>query len=214
MLLPNSLALFVFSILAGRWVGKYSTQKMISGGLLVLALGLILMNFWLTPDAGFMAYLLPLVLMGAGYSVANTPRFSVVLPSAPPELAGAVSATNNASLKLGSAFGIAVMGAFFQSIARNTYISDRVEASVQTADIRRSAEVIGAWLQTNSGNVAGEFGITVQQLEGVIGNYQNTFTTGTAQALLVAAVVAWFTYREGRSETQTSTSSTSGGKVQ
>jgi hypothetical protein len=33
------------------------------------------------------------------------------------------------------------------------------------ADIIRSADVLSAWLKTNSGDVASQFGITVQQLE-------------------------------------------------
>jgi hypothetical protein len=50
-------------------------------------------------------------------------------------------------------------------------------------------------------DVASQFGITVQQLEGVISHYQDAYTTGVAQVLwigaaviAVGAVLAWVTF--------------------
>ncbi len=201
-LLPYTLALFVFAILAGGWVGKLANRLLIGGGLVLMALGLAAMALWLNPTAGFWVYLLPLALLGGGFSIANVPRMSAVLATAPPELAGAASATNNASSQLGSSLGIAVLGALFQGFARNTYTSDLTALGLGTAEIERSVEVLRAWLKTNAGDVAAQFGIAVQQLEGVIGNYQNAYTTGVAQVLLigaavvaVGAILAWFTFR-------------------
>ena len=61
---------------------------------------------------------------------------------------------------------------------------------------------MNAWLKTNSGDVASQFGITVQQLEGVIAEYQHAFTSGISLAvwvgaalLLTGAVLAWFTFQ-------------------
>ena len=201
-LLPMTLALFVFAILAGRWVGKYSNQLLITGGFVLMTLGLVLMALWLSPEAGFLIFLLPMTLLGAGFSIANTPRVSAVLASAPPELAGAASATNNASSQLGGALGIAIMGALFQGSARSTYVNDLRAEGLDDAEIEQSAEILSDWLQTNSGDVAAQFGITVEQLEGVISNYQNAFTSGVAHVLWIGAavtvagaVLAWFTFR-------------------
>lgn len=59
------------------------------------------------------------------------------------------------------------------------------------------------WLKANAGDVAAQFGVTVQQLEGVIGNYQSAYTSGVAQVLLIGAavvavgtVLAWFTFQK------------------
>ena len=168
-----------------------------------MVLGLAAMALWLSPTAGFLVYLVPLVLLGGGQSIANVPRMSAVLGTAPPELAGAASATNNASLQLGSSLGIAGLGALFQIFARNAYFSDLRALGLGPAEIDKSVEVLSAWLETNAGTVEDQFGITVQQLEGVISNYQNAYTTGVAQVLWVSAaviaagvVLAWFTFRE------------------
>lgn len=208
-LLPYTLSLFVFAILTGRWVGKRSNQLLIAGGLVVMAGGLVAMALWLNPAAGFWAYFLPMVLLGSGFSIANTPRVTVVLGSAPPTLAGSASATNNAAVQLGTALGIAVLGALFQGAARNAYINDLTQAGVSNADIVRSADVLAAWLRTNSGDVASQFGITVQQLAGVISNYENAFTTGVvtvlwiaAAAVAAAAALAFFTFRTARNPSE------------
>jgi 5,10-methylenetetrahydrofolate reductase len=100
------------------------------------------------------------------------------------------------------------MGALFQGIARNAYTSDLTELGLGTAEIERSVEVLAAWLKVNAGEVAAQFGITVQQIEGVIDHYQRAYTTGVAQVLLigaavvaVGAILAWFTFQK-RAETR------------
>jgi len=202
-LLPYTLAMFIFAILAGGWVGKYANQLLIAGGLALMALGLAAMAIWLSPAAGFWVLLLPLVLLGGGYSIANTPRMSAVLGSAPPELAGAASATNNAAVQLGNSLGIAVMGALFQGFARNAYASDLAQRGLGAAEIETSVKVLGAWLKTNAGDVAAQFGITVQQLEGVISHYESAYTTGVSLVLWIGAavvaagaVLAWVAFRK------------------
>jgi DHA2 family multidrug resistance protein-like MFS transporter len=201
-LLPYTLSLFVFAILAGGWVGKRPNRFLIGGGLALMTLGLAAMALLLSPAAGFWVYLVPLILLGGGFNIANIPRMNAVLATAPPELAGAASATNNASLQLGSSLGIAVMGALFQGLARNAYSTQLTALGLETAEIERSVEVLATWLKANAGDVAAQFGITAQQLEGVITNYQDAYTTGVAQVLLIGAAVvavgvilAWPTFR-------------------
>jgi DHA2 family multidrug resistance protein-like MFS transporter len=200
-LLPYTLSLFIFAILAGGWVGRFPNRLLIGGGLALMTLGLAAMALLLSPTAGFWVYLVPLVLLGGGFNIANIPRTSAVLATAPPELAGAASATNNASLQLGSSLGIAVMGALFQGFARKTYFSDLAQMGLDQATIQKSLDVLAAWLKVNAGDVASQFGITVQQLQGVITEYQSAFTSGVTGILWVGAVVvavgavmAWVTF--------------------
>jgi len=200
-LLPFTLSMFVFAILAGNWTVKYGNKLLIAGGLVVMVVGLVAMGFLLSPTASIWVFLLPLIFLGGGYSIANTPRLSVVLGSAPPELAGSASATNNAIGQLGAALGIATMGALFQSFARSAYNADLTEMGLSTDQISRSIEVLREWLTVNSVDVAAQFGISVRQLEGVITEYRYAFTAGVsmvlwvgAAVLAVGAVLAWFTY--------------------
>jgi len=200
-LLPFTLSMFVFAILAGNWTAKYGSKLLITGGLVVMAVGLGSLGFLINPGASFWVYLLPLIFLGGGYSIANTPRLSVVLGSAPPELAGSASATNQASGQLGSALGIATMGALFQGFARGAYNADLTEMGLSTEQISKSVEVLREWLKTNSIDVAAQFGITVRQLEGVVNEYRHAFTSGVSMVLWIGAIVvvvgallAWFTF--------------------
>ncbi len=202
-LLPYTLSLFVFAILVGGWVGKFSNQMLIGGGLVAMAIGLVAMGLWLSPTAGIWVFLLPLILLGGGQSIANIPRMNAALATAPPELAGVASATNNASLQLGNSLGIAVMGALFQEFAPKTYYTDLSAIGLTSEQIDKSVEVLNAWLDINAGDVASQFGITVRQLEGVISHYQHAYTSGVAQVLWVGAalvaigaVLAWFTFQQ------------------
>lgn len=204
-LLPYTLSVFAFAILAGQWVSRFRTHLLITTGLILMVCGLAGLALFLSPRDSFLTYLVPLILIGAGFSTANTPRSNAVLSSAPKALAGSASATNNACAALGAALGVAVLGAIFQSAARNAYISDLTKAGLSMDEIRRSADVLSAWLEANSGDVAAQFGITVQQLEGVIANYENAYTAGVHQvlfigaiALFACAVLAFFTFRAFR----------------
>ena len=201
-LLPYTLSMFAFAILAGGWVGKFTNRLLIGGGLVLMVLGLTALGLWLSPTAGFWVFLIPLILLGGGQSIANVPRMGAVLATAPPELAGAASATNNASMQLGSSLGIAVMGAFFQGFARKAYTGNLTALGLASAQIEQSVEVLSARLKANAGDVAARFGITVQQFQGVISNYQDAYTTAVAQVLwigaaivAIGAVLAWFTFQ-------------------
>jgi predicted MFS family arabinose efflux permease len=203
ILLPYTLSIFVFAILAGGWVKKISNRMMIAGGMALMAVGLVTMGFLLSPTAGFWIFLVPMTLLGGGFSIANTPRISAVLASAPPELAGSASATNNASAQLGNSLGIALMGALFGSFARNTYLTELTEKELDQTTIQKSVEILQAWLKDNTGDVAAQFGITLQQMEGVIAEYQNAFTSGVSYVLWIGAAVAvvgmllaWFSFRK------------------
>ena len=188
-LLPFTLSLFVFAIVAGRLVGKYPTRVLIAGGMVIMTIGLVLMAFWLKPNVGFWGYFLPLILLGGGNSLANTPRVNATLASAPPEQAGSASAINNASGQLGNALGIAVLGALFQSFAKKNYFDDLKSAGMDETQIQKSVEILQTWLKANAGDVSAKFGIAAQQFTDVIGNYENAYTNGVVDTLIVAAIV-------------------------
>ena len=91
---------------------------------------------------------------------------------------------------------------FFQGFARKAYASDLAARGLDTAEIEKSVEVLSAWLKANAGDVSAQFGITLQQLEGVVSNYQNAYADGVAQVLwigagvaAIGAVLAWFTFQ-------------------
>lgn len=189
MLLPLSLAMFVFSILAGVLVTRYTVRTLVVAGTAAFALSLFLFSQWLSPDLTLGVMLLPMLLLGAGYSVANVPRMNALLSSAPANLAGIASATNNAAVQLGNALGIAVTVALVTTFGRNYYLGELTKAGLTAEQIARVNDLLRQVLSSSVPAISAQFAIPQVQLEGLVGNYQAAFTIGVSQMFLVAAIV-------------------------
>ena len=188
MLMPLTLSLFFFSILAGPLVNRFPVRTLIVGGTTLFALGLFGFSRLVNPDLSIWTVALPMLLLGMGYSVANIPRMSALLGSAPPNLAGSASATNNAAVQLGNALGVAVTVSLVTTFGRNYYLGELTEAGLDQAQISRVNDLLQAILKSDVPSISAQFAVPIEQLEGLVGNYQAAFTTGVTQMFLVAAL--------------------------
>lgn len=188
MLLPQTLSLFVFSILIGGIANRFKARTLIAGGTVLTALALLLFSWWVSPNLSIGTILLPMLLFGAGYSIANVPRMNALLSSAPPALAGTASATNNAIAQVGNAMGIAVTVALVTTFGRNYYLGELQQAGLDQQQIGRATDLLRQVLASDAPSVASQVAISVEKLEGLVGNYQAAFTTGVSQMFLVSAV--------------------------
>ncbi|MGF1497588.1 MAG: MFS transporter [Elainellaceae cyanobacterium] len=188
MLMPLTLSLFVFSILVGPLVNKFQIRSLVVTGTAFFALGLFLFSRLVSPDLSIWTVALPMLLLGMGYSVANIPRMNALLSSAPPNLAGTASATNNAAVQLGNALGVAVTVSLVTTFGRNYYLGELTEAGLSQDDIRRVNDLLQEILKSDVPSISAQFAVPIERLEGLVGNYQAAFTTGVAQMFLVAAV--------------------------
>lgn len=189
MLLPLTFSLFVFSIAAGTFVNRFKTRTLITGGTILAALALFLFSRLVSPTLSIWTVLLPMLMFGAGYSIANVPRMNALLSSAPPALAGVASATNNAIMQIGNAMGIAVTVALVTTFGRNYYLGELEAAGLDDQQISQVTDLLRQILSSDVPSIASQFAIPVEQLEGLVGNYQAAFTTGVTQMFLVAAIV-------------------------
>jgi len=195
MLMPLTLSLFFFSILAGPLVNRFPVRTLIVGGTTLFALGLFGFSRLVNPDLSIWTVALPMLLLGMGYSVANIPRMSALLGSAPANLAGSASATNNAAVQLGNALGVAVTVSLVTTFGRNYYLGELTEAGLDQAQISRVNDLLQAILKSDVPSISAKFAVPIEQLEGLVGNYQAAFTTGITQMFLVAALAfipVWF----------------------
>jgi DHA2 family multidrug resistance protein-like MFS transporter len=199
MLMPLTLSLFVFSIAVGSLANRFQARYLIVVGTLLFAGGLGLFSQLVNPDLSFWTVLIPMLLLGAGYSVANIPRMNALLSSAPPRLAGTASATNNAVVQLGNAMGIAVTVALVTTFGRNAYREELIQAGLDEKNISQVNQLLKQLLSSDVPSIASQFAIPVDQLEGLIDNYRAAFTTGVTQMFLVTAllflpaiVLLWF----------------------
>jgi EmrB/QacA subfamily drug resistance transporter len=112
-LLPWTATLFIFAPLAGRLVNRVGERPLIVFGLSMQAVGLAWLSRIATPEMGFVEFAVPLVLAGAGISLAMPAAQNAVLGAVAPAEVGKASGTYNMLRFLGGAFGIALSGAVF-----------------------------------------------------------------------------------------------------
>lgn len=214
MLLPLTLSLFCFSLIAGVLVSRFKVRTLIVVGTLLFALSLFLFSWLISPEVSIGTLLIPMLLLGAGYGIANVPRMNALLSSAPPSLAGTASATNNAVIQLGNAMGIAVSVALVTLFGRNFYRGELIKAGLNAEQISQANDLLKKVLSSDIPSIASQYAIAQEKLEGLVGNYQAAFTTGVAQmflvpaiALVLAAGLIWAGFRSDSSTQSVSTDS-------
>jgi len=188
MLMPLTLSLFFFSIMVGPMVGRFQVRTLVVIGTTTFALGLFLFSRLVNPGLSIWTVILPMLLLGAGYSIANIPRMNALLSSAPSSLAGTASATNNAVVQLGNALGVAVTVSLVTTFGRNHYLGELEKAGLDQEQITRVTGLLREILKTDVPSISAKFAVPVDRLEGLMGNYQAAFTTGVTRMFLVAAL--------------------------
>lgn len=128
-LLPLSLLVLVGAPLAGRLTDRVGAKWMMFIGMSFCCAGVLLMtrlggasepNQWIV--------LLPgLILSGIGIGIVNPPMSAVAMGTAEPRLAGMASGANNLCRQVGTAFGIALLGALLNQ-RYNTLIAAKISA--------------------------------------------------------------------------------------
>jgi EmrB/QacA subfamily drug resistance transporter len=109
--LPMAISVFIFAPVAGVLATKFGPKWIVSTGMTLEAIALFSLS-QIISVANPVYYLYPiLVIYGAGVGLAISQLTSTVLQSIPWQKAGVGSGANNTVRQIGSAFGIAVIGA-------------------------------------------------------------------------------------------------------
>jgi MFS family permease len=112
-LLPWTATLFVFAPIGGALVNKVGERALIAGGLALQAAGFAVIALLATPTLPYGWLAVPLVLAGAGVSMAMPAAQNAVLGAVAPAEIGKASGTFNMLRYLAGAFGIALLSAAF-----------------------------------------------------------------------------------------------------
>jgi EmrB/QacA subfamily drug resistance transporter len=109
--LPMAISVFIFAPIAGVLATRFGPKWIITTGMILEAVALFSMS-QIISISNPVYYLYPvLVVYGAGVGLAISQVTSTVLMSIPWQKAGVGSGANNTVRQIGSAFGIAVIGA-------------------------------------------------------------------------------------------------------
>jgi EmrB/QacA subfamily drug resistance transporter len=116
--LPLSLLSFVVAPVAGRLSARVPIRALIGGGMLLVAISLMLMR-GLDASSDWTALLAGFCLAGIGTALVNPSLASTAVSVVPPERAGMGSGINSTFRQIGIATGTAGLGALFQELLAN-----------------------------------------------------------------------------------------------
>ncbi|WSJ64254.1 MFS transporter [Streptomyces sp. NBC_01310] len=120
--LPMAAAVLVCAQVSGRLLHLVSPRVLIVPGLLLAALGHLLLSF-LEVGGAYTTHVLPgMLLIGSGIGLAFTPLFATATAAVAPQLSGGTSATVTAGQELGGAVGGAVLGAVIAARVGEGYL--------------------------------------------------------------------------------------------
>lgn len=110
--LPLTGAIFLAAGIAGRLSERVPMRLLIAPGFTLVTAGLLLMR-GLTVDAGWTHLLPGMIIAGVGAGFVNTPLAATAVGVVEPTRAGMASGINTTLRQVGTATGVAVLGAIF-----------------------------------------------------------------------------------------------------
>jgi EmrB/QacA subfamily drug resistance transporter len=149
-LLTWTATLLVFAPIGGALVNRIGEKPLVVCGVLLQAIGFAWIAAIAAPDLPYVQLVAPLILAGAGVSMAMPAAQNAILGAVAPNEVGKASGTFNMLRFLGAAFGIAVVVAVFAgtgSVASpQTFSSGFVPALGVCAGLSLLAALAGLWL--------------------------------------------------------------------
>ncbi len=144
--------LFASLVLAGPIAGfllqRFSPRWLVGVGVAAVGAGDLLVALLATPTAGYIAFVIPCILVGAGFVIATTVRTAIVFSSVPRGLPATAAALNESSISVGSRIGIVLVTAVVAETALASYATATsslppAEAKQAMAAFRDLLTVIG-----------------------------------------------------------------------
>jgi MFS transporter, DHA2 family, multidrug resistance protein len=177
-LLPIVLVMIVVSPQSPRLVERFGANRVVGGGLAVLAVGAVLLSR-IGVSTSYLAMAGAMMVMVAGMSVAMAPLTNAIMSGVPRSRAGVGSAMNDTTRELGGALGVAVLG----SILTSRYTSELAPAlhGLPTAASHAAQTSLAGALQAST--ALGPRGAALADAA------KSAFVSGMGIAFLIGAVV-------------------------
>jgi MFS family permease len=116
--LPTTLLIIVTAPVAGRLADRIGPRPLLATGLSTVALALFLQSR-IDVHSGYGDLLVPFMIMGFGIALTMSPMSTAAMNAVDSAKAGVASGILSMSRMVGGTFGVAAIGALFQSVARH-----------------------------------------------------------------------------------------------
>ncbi|HSY57572.1 MAG TPA: MFS transporter [Bradyrhizobium sp.] len=184
-MLPFALPMFLTPLLAAGLARRYSGRTLLTVGLMTTVIGNLLLWALARSSLPYPAFLLGMLVAGAGAGLLNSETTKVMQGAVPAQRAGMASGLTATTRYIGVLVGVAALGAVLTQIASRRFITGGVEAGL---DAETAAELAK---HVTSGDVAGIVGTVPEALRASVWQIGNAaFADGFAAAALLAAAVA------------------------
>ncbi len=118
---PFAVALLLSGPLSGWLVTRVSPRVLVAGGVAAIGVADLVLAAILVPNTSYILFILPFVLVGAGFVIATVVRTAIIFASVPAEMPGSAAALNEASLGLGGRLGIVFSTSVATQVALQLY---------------------------------------------------------------------------------------------
>jgi EmrB/QacA subfamily drug resistance transporter len=132
--LPSTVVIMLVAPIAGRLADRIGPRPLMASGLAFAAIALY-MQSRVTIDTTYPDLLASFSLMGLGMGLTMSPMSTAAMNSVSPDKAGAASGILSMFRMVGGTFGVAAIGALFQSLAH-----DRATQAAQAAGVPSSMQ--------------------------------------------------------------------------
>lgn len=183
VLLPFAVASLAAAPLAGRLSNRLPARVLLSGGLLLVSVGLLLMT-GTEADSSWTVLLAGSIVAGAGLGFVNPPLARTALAVVPPQQSGMASGASNTFRQIGVAAGVAGLGAILQA-----RVTSGVTEAMAATPLRSRAGALGDMVAT--GQTEQAIASVPPALRETLGfAARDAFAGGLAEVFVIAAGVA------------------------
>lgn len=203
-MLPVSVTMFITSLGGSALASRFAPRRIIRVGLLVLLLAVVLLLNNIKPDLYSAGFAVAMGLLGIGLGLIASQLGNVVQSSVGDTERGEAGGLQYTSQQLGSAIGVALIGAvvltgltnnFVDRVASDPRISDEVEQAV-TIEVANGVSFVASDDVQDAATAAG---LDESSTTALVENYEDAQIVALKSGLLIAGfvVVAAFFFTTG-----------------
>lgn len=188
-MMPMALLMMAASVLAARLAGRIGSRSTMAIGVFLGGAGLALMATLVSVDGGYLSVFPGMLAMGLGMGLSMTPSTEAITSSLPRERQGVASALNDVTRELGTALGVALLGAVLSAGYRAAIDPRLAGVPVDVADTAREG-VANAVAVAPAGGEQAQALVRAAQ-ESFVDGWQDAMAAGAAvMAVLLVVVLA------------------------